>query len=65
MSSQSRLLLVHLIGMASLMGNAIYELLSTISFPLQNADFSDILTRVERQTDDEVDPEDGGEWSPH
>ena len=51
--------------MASLVGNAIYELLSTISFPLQNARFVDMSTRVERQTDDEVDPEDGGKWTPH
>ena len=52
--------------MASLIGNAIYELLSTTSFPRQNAGFFfDILTRIERQTDDEVDPEDGGECTPH
>ena len=50
--------------MGSLIGHAVYELLSMLFNTLQNCQIdSNTPTHTERQSDDEIDPEDPGEWS--
>ena len=50
--------------MGSLIGHAVYELLSMLFNTLAICWIdSNTSTHTERQTDDEIDPEDGGEWS--